>query len=50
MDRKDSTVRLNMLPKSPGGAAGRTREVVLVRGEIKLEDKAARAIIELDQA
>ncbi|MCB1802129.1 MAG: carboxy terminal-processing peptidase, partial [Gammaproteobacteria bacterium] len=46
---KDSTVRLSILPKSQG-AAGRAREVVLVRDEIKLEDKAAKSeIIELDQ-
>ena len=39
---KDSVVRLNILPKSQG-VAGRTREVVLVRDQIKLEDKAAKS-------
>lgn len=39
---KDSVVRLNVLPKSEG-IAGRAREVVLVRDEIKLEDKAAKS-------
>jgi len=39
---KDSVVRLNVLPKSQG-VGGRTREVVLVRDEIKLEDKAAKS-------
>lgn len=43
---KDSIVRLSVLPKSQG-VGGRTREVTLVRDEIKLEDKAAkREIIE----
>ena len=45
---KDSVVRLNVLPKSQG-VGGRTREVTLVRDEIKLEDKAAKSeIIEAD--
>ncbi len=45
---KDSVVRLNVLPKSQG-VGGRTREVTLVRDEIKLEDKAAKSeIIEMD--
>jgi carboxyl-terminal processing protease len=41
---KDSVVRLDVLPKSeaPGG---RTRELKLVRDEIKLEDKAAKSEI-----
>jgi carboxyl-terminal processing protease len=39
---KDSIVRLNVLPKSQG-VGGRTREVLLVRDEIKLEDKAAKS-------
>ena len=39
---KDSVVRLNILPKNQG-VGGRTREVVLVRDEIKLEDKAAKS-------
>jgi carboxyl-terminal processing protease len=39
---KDSVVRLNILPKNQG-VSGRTREVVLVRDEIKLEDKAAKS-------
>lgn len=39
---KDSVVRLNVLPKNQG-MAGRTREVVLVRDQIKLEDKAAKS-------
>ena len=39
---KDSIVRLNILPKNQG-VGGRTREVVLVRDEIKLEDKAAKS-------
>jgi len=39
---KDSVVRLNILPKSQG-VGGRTREVLLVRDEIKLEDKAAKS-------
>ena len=39
---KDSVVRLNILPKSQG-VDGRTREVLLVRDEIKLEDKAAKS-------
>jgi carboxyl-terminal processing protease len=41
---KDSVVRLNILPKNQG-MGGRTREVVLVRDEIKLEDKAAKSEI-----
>ena len=41
---KDSVVRLNILPKSQG-VDGRTREVLLVRDEIKLEDKAAKSEI-----
>jgi len=44
---KDSVVRLSILPKKQG-AGGRTHEVVLVRDEIKLEDKAAKSeVIEL---
>ncbi len=39
---KDSIVRLNILPKSEG-MGGRTRELLLVRDEIKLEDKAAKS-------
>jgi carboxyl-terminal processing protease len=39
---KGSVVRLNILPKSEG-VAGRARELLLVRDEIKLEDKAAQA-------
>jgi len=39
---KDSIVRLSVLPKSQG-IGGRTREVLLVRDEIKLEDKAAKS-------
>jgi len=39
---KGSVVRLNILPKNQG-VSGRTREVVLVRDEIKLEDKAAKS-------
>ena len=39
---KDSIVRLSILPKSQG-VGGRTREVLLVRDEIKLEDKAAKS-------
>ena len=41
---KDSVVRLDILPKSQG-VGGRTREVLLVRDEIKLEDKAAKSEI-----
>jgi carboxyl-terminal processing protease len=41
---KDSVVRLEVLPKSEG-VGGRTRVVVLVRDEIKLEDKAAKSEI-----
>lgn len=41
---KGSTVRLGILPKSEG-MGGREREVVLVRDEIKLEDKAAKSDI-----
>lgn len=41
---KDSVVRLNILPKNQG-VDGRTREVLLVRDEIKLEDKAAKSEI-----
>ena len=39
---KQSTVRLNVLPKNEG-PGGRVRELVLVREQIKLEDKAAKA-------
>jgi carboxyl-terminal processing protease len=39
---KDSVVRLNILPENQG-VAGRAREVVLVRDQIKLEDKAAKS-------
>lgn len=39
---KDSVVRLRVLPKSEG-IAGRTRDVLLTRDEIKLEDKAAKS-------
>ena len=38
---KGSVVRLQLLPQS-GGSDGRTREVSLVRNEIKLEDQAAK--------
>lgn len=41
---KGSTVRLSILPKSEV-LGGRTREVVLVRDKIKLEDKAAKSEI-----
>lgn len=41
---KDSIVRLSVLPKSQG-VGGRTREVTLVRDEIRLEDKAAKSEI-----
>jgi carboxyl-terminal processing protease len=41
---KDSIVRLSILPKAQG-IGGRTQEVVLVRDEIKLEDKAAKSEI-----
>ena len=41
---KDSIVRLSILPKNQG-VDGRTREVTLVRDEIKLEDKAAKSEI-----
>ncbi len=41
---KDSVVRLSVLPKSQG-VGGRTREVTLVRDEIRLEDKAAKSEI-----
>ncbi len=45
---KDSIVRLNILPKNQR-VGGRTRELLLVRDEIKLEDKAAKSeIIETD--
>jgi carboxyl-terminal processing protease len=45
---KDSIVRLSVLPKAQG-VGGKTREVVLVRDEIKLEDKAAKSeIIQTD--
>jgi len=45
---KDSVVRLSILPKNQG-VGGRAREVVLVRDEIKLEDKAAKSeVIELN--
>jgi carboxyl-terminal processing protease len=45
---KDSVVRLNVLPKSEG-IGGRAKVVVLVRDEIKLEDKAAKSeIIDTD--
>jgi carboxyl-terminal processing protease len=39
---KDSVVRLDVLPKNEG-IGGRAREVLLVRDEIKLEDKAAKS-------
>lgn len=39
---KDSVVRLLVLPKD-AGPGGRQREITLVRDEIKLEDKAAKA-------
>jgi len=39
---KGSVVRLNVLPKSEG-VGGRARELLLVRDQIKLEDKAAKA-------
>jgi carboxyl-terminal processing protease len=41
---KGSVVRLTVLPKR-AGPEGRTREVVLVRDEIKLEDQAAKSEI-----
>jgi len=41
---KDTLVRLNILPKS-AGSDGRTRELSLVRDEIKLEDQAAKKSI-----
>jgi carboxyl-terminal processing protease len=41
---KGSVVRLEILPKS-AGMGGRTRELVLVREEIKLEDRAAKSEI-----
>ena len=41
---KDSVVRLSVLPKSQG-LNGKTRTVVIVRDEIKLEDKAAKSEI-----
>ena len=41
---KDSVVRLNILPKNQR-VGGRTRELTLVRDEIKLEDKAAKSEI-----
>jgi carboxyl-terminal processing protease len=41
---KDSVVRLSVLPKNEG-VGGRAHEVVLVRDEIKLEDKAAKSEI-----
>ena len=45
---KDSVVRLSVLPQSQG-VGGRSHEVLLVRDEIKLEDKAAKSeVIELD--
>lgn len=39
---KGSVVRLEVLPKA-SGSAGRTREVELVRNEIRLEDQAAKS-------
>ena len=41
---KGSVVRLEILPKA-AGSGGRTREVELVRNEIKLEDQAAHAYV-----
>ncbi|MCG6940799.1 MAG: carboxy terminal-processing peptidase [Thiohalocapsa sp.] len=41
---KGSVVRLEILPKS-AGSGGRTREVELVRNEIKLEDQAAHSYV-----
>jgi carboxyl-terminal processing protease len=41
---KDSIVRLSILPKNQV-VGGRTRQVLLVRDEIKLEDKAAKSEI-----
>lgn len=41
---KGSVVRLQLLPKA-SGASGRTREVSLVRNEIKLEDQAAQSFV-----
>jgi carboxyl-terminal processing protease len=41
---KGSIVRLNILPKSVG-ADGPTREIVLVRDQIRLEDQAAKSEI-----
>lgn len=44
---KGSVVRLQLLPKS-AGSNGSTREVALVRNEIKLEDQAAKSFV-IDQ-
>lgn len=41
---KGSVVRLQLLSKAPG-ASSRTREITLVRNEIKLEDQAAKSFI-----
>ena len=41
---KGSVVRLQLTPQS-AGANGRTREVALVRNEIKLEDQAAKSFV-----
>jgi carboxyl-terminal processing protease len=41
---KDSIVRLQLLPKS-AASTGRSREVSLVRQEIKLEDQAAKGFV-----
>jgi len=41
---KGSVVRLHILPKS-AGSDGRTREISMVRNEIKLEDQAAKSYI-----
>ncbi len=41
---KGSVVRLQLTPQS-AGANGRTREVALVRNEIKLEDQAAKSSV-----
>jgi carboxyl-terminal processing protease len=46
---KGSVVRLNVLPKNEG-VSGRARELLLVRDEIKLEDKAAKSeVLELPE-
>ncbi|WP_275096709.1 carboxy terminal-processing peptidase [Sedimenticola hydrogenitrophicus] len=44
---KGTTVRLQLLPEDEG-SAGRTKQVTLVRNQIKLEDQAARKFIITD--